>query len=185
MSELTFQIEPGSSREAAHRVAVNKTFGAPIESFRYDSATGIIRVTTRAIPAFGLLEAESDDSKLVQKLIADYRAQDAVLLTRTSEADKREADILRAERELVDNISATEASIKTRNENADRDIAARSQRSEALSRQREQELDRVEGDLRQRENDLADERAAFEREKKGLPPLGIIERAKFVLSGKT
>lgn len=185
MAEFTFNIEPGSSREAAHRVAVNKTFGAPIESFRYDQATGIIRVTTRAIPAFGLLEAESDDSKLVQRLIADYRAQDAVLLTRVGEADKREADILQAERKLVDDISVNEASIKTRNETADRDIAAKSARAEALSRQREQELDRVEGDLRQRENDLADERAAFEREKKGLPPLGIIAKAKFVLGGDT
>jgi len=134
MAEFTFKIAPESSREAAHRVAVNNTFGAPIESFRYDPVTGIIRVTTRPFPAFGIVEAESEDSKLVQRLIKEYGDQNAVLMGRVKESDRRE-----------------------------------------------QELTQGEANLRQGENDLAKERAAFEREKKGLPPRGVIARARFVL----
>jgi len=49
--------------------------------------------------------------------------------------------------------------------------------------EREKTLRRGERDLKRREKELAKDHSEFARKQKGLPPLGVIARARFVLSG--
>lgn len=100
MRNLTINVYPGSDIAVAHRAAVNAALGSLIENFRYDPVTGIVSLTLRAIPPFGLLDAESEESKTVARIIADYETANRDITRRETDVANREREVTRKERDV-------------------------------------------------------------------------------------
>jgi len=119
MTELAFKVEPETDAAKAHRFAMSKIFGQPVEKYEYNKKTGEIRITTRAIAAFGVLESE--DSKTLKRIMDSLEIESDEQVKKRKLLDDREISLVRGESKLVDDRGQLERERKEFEESKQRD----------------------------------------------------------------
>jgi predicted RNase H-like nuclease (RuvC/YqgF family) len=101
MTDKKFQLDAGLTNGEAHRDIIKQLSpGELLTSMRYNKRNGRANVSTRAFIPFPVVDPESDESKLLNTAIEDFRAQSAALQRDRVALDGREANALRRERRL-------------------------------------------------------------------------------------
>jgi flagellar motility protein MotE (MotC chaperone) len=106
MADKTLQLESGLTNGEAHRDVLKQLEpGENLVSMRYNRRNGRTNVSTRAFIPFPDVDPESDESKLLNTAIEDFRAQSKSLQRDREQLDGREARILRKEREIDEQLA--------------------------------------------------------------------------------
>ncbi len=100
MAEFNLQLEIDLTPAEAQRDILKNPLRGELSAFVYDRATGIAKVTTRALPPFPVVDPESDESKLLNDALDSVQAIRAANDRDRIALDKRQANILRGERKL-------------------------------------------------------------------------------------